>query len=317
MEKNILITTSSFQVEKCPPLDQLVNAGFTIVVNPFGRKLTEQEIGTLLEQYTPIGMIAGVEPLTSAVIEKSEGLRVISRCGVGTDSVDLDAAHKKEISVTITPGGPTAAVSELTLSLMLDTCRRVTEADRNVRNGEWGALMGRLLASQTVGLIGFGRIGQAVGRLCLAFGATVIAFDPIGHSDNDIKLVPLDDLLEQADIVSLHVPLIDGTRGLMNAERISRMKKGGILINAARGGLVDEAALRQALDAGDLAAAALDCYEEEPYQGPLIDCPTAVLTAHMGSYAKEARALMEREAAENLLSQLRKIDNLGSQDQGG
>jgi len=132
-------------------------------------------------------------------------------------------------------------------------------------------------------------------------------WEGVGDADGEpLPVTPagLDALLERADIVSLHVPLSDDTRGLMNKERISKMKKGGILINAARGGLVDEVALRDALDAGEVAAAALDCYDEEPYQGPLTGCPTAVLTSHMGSYAREARALMELEAAENLLAQL-------------
>jgi len=310
MTKNVLITTSSFQLNGNEYLTRLRQADFEVILNPYKRRLSEEEINGLLREHEPVGMIAGVEPLTAAVIGSAKSLKVISRCGVGTDSVDLEAAEASGIPVTITPGGPTAAVSELTLSLMLAACRRVVEADRNVRSGEWGALMGRLLARQVVGLIGFGRIGQAVAGLCQAFGATVIASDPIASSSGDVLIQDVESVLSQADIVSLHVPLTDETRGLLNAERIASMKPGSILINAARGDLVDEAALHDALKSGHLAAAALDCFVDEPYEGPLRGCPTAILTAHMGSYAREARALMEQEAAQNLVEQLEALSLL-------
>ena len=304
MSKTVLITTSSFQTEGNEFLQRIREAGYEIVLNPFGRRLTEAEIGDLLSEHDPDGMIAGVEPLTAAVMDRAPALGVISRCGVGVDSVDLEAAEARRIAVTITPDGPTAAVSELTLALMLAACRRVAESDRQVRSGEWGALMGRLLAKQTVGVVGYGRIGRAVGRLVSAFGASVIASDPYASEQAAVRMLSVEDLLREADIVSLHVPLIDETRNLLDADRIAGMKPGSILINAARGGMVDEAALKEALDSGHLAAAALDCFADEPYSGPLSECPTAILTSHMGSYAREARAMMELEAARNLAAHL-------------
>lgn len=307
MTKNILITTSSFQVDENECASRLQAHGFNLILNPYKRRLSEQEIGELIKEHQPVGMIAGVEPLTAGVIGAANNLKVISRCGVGTDSVNLETAQQHGIPVTITPGGPTAAVSELTLSMMLAACRRVVESDREIRAGEWGALMGRLLARQTVGLIGFGRIGQAVAQLCEAFGAKVIAADPVAASTSTVEIVDLNDLVSQSDIVSLHVPLMEETRGVMSADRLSSMKPGSILINAARGGLVDENALFDVLMSGHLAAAALDCFEDEPYQGPLTQCTTAILTAHMGSYAREARALMEHEAAMNLVEQLSEL----------
>ncbi len=310
MTKNILITTSSFQVDDNEALRQLKADGYDIVLNPYGRRLTEDEITDLLASHDPIGMIAGVEPLSAKAISASPALRVISRCGVGTDSVDLEAAKARDISVTITPGGPTVAVSELTLGLMLAACRRVGEADANIRRGEWGALMGRLLSCQTVGLIGFGRIGQAVARLCQAFGATVIASDPYAGaaSMDSVELMEIDALLARADIISLHVPMSDENKHMINRARIEAMKPGSILINAARGGLIDEAALKDALESEHLAFAALDCFEDEPYQGPLSQCANVLLTCHMGSYAREARVLMEQEAAQNLLDGLRMVN---------
>ncbi len=309
MSARILITTSSFQLEGCQPLEALMAEGYEIILNPFGRRLTEQDIAGLMDEHKPVGMIAGVEPLTRSVLQKSANLKVISRCGVGLDSLDLVAADEQGITVTITPGGPTSSVSELTLGLMLAACRRVVEADLNIRNDRWGSLMGRLLAAQTIGLIGAGRIGLAVARLCKAFGCEVIAYDPHATiTDGVVEMVCLEVLLERSDVISLHVPLIDETRQILNRERIFSMKQGAILINAARGGLVDETALKEALDSGHLAAAALDCFEQEPYQGELLECPTAILTCHMGSYAKEARAMMEHEAAENLAAKLQALN---------
>lgn len=307
MPHKILITTSSFQFDTNPAIDSLREAGFEIVLNPFGRRLSADEAAELFASHDPRGMIAGVEPLSGDVLKRARNLKVISRCGVGLDSVDLSAASAQEIDVTVTPGGPTAAVSELTLALMLDCCRRVSEADRNVRNGAWGAAMGRLLASQTVGLIGFGRIGRAVAERCLAFEATVIAHDmQIDEgAAYPVEMVGMDELLGRSDIVSLHVPKTPETENLLNSERIAAMKPDSILINAARGGLLDEEALCAALKSGALAAAGIDCFSDEPYSGPLIECETAVLTAHMGSYAREARSMMEREAADNLLNGLR------------
>lgn len=310
MSEKILITTSSFQVDDNQHLRRLVDAGYEVVLNPFGRRLSEAEIADLMTEIGPVGMIAGVEPLTAAVIDRARSLKIISRCGVGVDSVDVDAARARNVVVTITPDGPTAAVSELTLAMMLAACRRIAEADRRIRDGEWGGLMGRLLSRQTVGLVGYGRIGRAVGRLVSGVGASVVASDPHAAEPCDVPLLKLDDLMGQADIVSLHVPLSPETQRLISADRIAMMKPGSILINAARGGLVDEAALKVALDDGHLSAAALDCFEDEPYAGPLRECSTALLTAHMGSYAREARAMMELEAAKNLATNL-----IG--DQGG
>ncbi|MFZ4555586.1 MAG: phosphoglycerate dehydrogenase [Pseudanabaena sp.] len=301
----LLISTSSFDVNSNQILRDLKGKGFEIILNPHGRKLKESEVLELLSDDV-VGMIAGVEPLTRNVLSSAKSLKIISRCGIGTDNVDLEAAEEMGIPVHITPSAPVIAVSELTVSLILSTLRRTFEADRNLREGTWKPLMGRLLGSQVVGLLGYGRVGKRVGKLIGTFGAKLIAYDIFCDSlFTDIDCVSsVDKLLEEATIISLHISYNDDNHHLVNRDFISKMKPGSILINASRGGLVDEEALYDALVSGHLAGAAIDTFEEEPYHGKLISLPQVILTPHMGSYAKEARIQMEEEAAQNLLDGL-------------
>ncbi|MCC6917230.1 phosphoglycerate dehydrogenase [Nitrosomonas sp.] len=296
----IVVSTSSFGFDHNPAIQQLRAQGFTITGNPYQRKLTEDEIIGLLGNDT-VALLAGVEPLTERVLASASALRVIARCGTGMDSVDLAAAQRRNIRVSNTPEAPAQAVAELTLGLMLDCLRQINHTDRSVRQGEWPRSQGRLLAARTVGIIGLGHIGRRVAALCQAFGAKVIAHDPyLQQAPSGIELVSLADLLEQADLITLHLPYSPSVHHLISADAIARMKPGTILINAARGGLVDEAALCAALDSGYIEAAALDSFEQEPYQGPLCKCNQAILTSHIGSLARETRQRMELEAAENL-----------------
>lgn len=298
----ILITTSSFDQDNNHALKSLQGAGLVIRMNPFRRRLTEAEVSDLLAGADVVGMIAGVEPLTGGVFSRASELKVISRCGIGMDSVDCAAAEARGIKVFNTPEAPVTAVAELTLALMLDLLRHVGQADRNIRNGSWKQIMGNLLEFQTVGIVGFGRIGRRVGELVHAFGARILAHDKAAVDvPAYAKSCGLRELLEQSDIVTLHVPLEPGTGYLIGKRELKNMKQGAFLVNTARGGLVDESALHDALVSGHLAGAALDTYQQEPYSGPLAKLSQTLLTAHMGSYAKEARAEMEREAAENLL----------------
>lgn len=312
MSTPILITTSSFGAVEKKPLEILAKVGAEIALNPFKRKLTEAEALELLGKHKPIGMIAGVEPLTAKVLEAaSSHLKFISRCGIGMDSVDLAAAKRFGIEVTNTPDAPSQAVAELAVALMLDVLRKVSEADRQLRAGKWQALMGRLLGDKTVGVVGLGRIGARVAKICAGFGCAVLGYDPVESAGAPgVDKVELDELLAESDVVTLHVPMSEDNRHLIGWDQLAKMKKGGILINASRGGLVDEAALAGALKTGELAGAGLDCFEKEPYDGPLKDLPNVVLTSHMGSSAEECRARMEREAAENLVAGLRRLGAL-------
>jgi D-3-phosphoglycerate dehydrogenase len=297
----LVISTSSFDLNGNPTVQRLIRAGMQIAQNSHGRKLTEDEAIALIGTET-VGMIAGIEPLTERVLASAKNLKVISRCGTGTDNVDLAAASRYGITVLNTPEAPAQAVAELTLGLMLAVLRQIRQTDRRLRDGEWPRTQGRLLAAQCVGIVGLGRVGRRVAQACQAFGSEVLAHDSyVTEAPPGVKLIPLDELLAKADIVSLHLTYDAQTHHLINREVLARMKRGAVIINTARGGLIDETALLDALTSGQLDGVALDVFEQEPYRGPLLKCENAVLTSHVGSLAREARHRMEIEAAENLL----------------
>ncbi len=301
----LLISTSSFDLQNNQILQKLQQQGFEIILNPYGRKLKESELLEFLNDDV-VGMIAGVEPITRNVLSSAKSLKIISRCGIGTDSVDLVAAAEMGIPVHITPTAPVIAVAELAVSLILTTLRRISEADRQLREGTWKPLMGRLLASQVVGLLGYGRVGNRVGQLLKTFGAKRIAYDIAGNSlfADTVCIPSLDEFLAMATVVTIHIPYSKENHHLVDRDFIHKMQAGSILINTSRGGIVDEEALYDALVSGHLAGAALDVFEEEPYAGKLASLPQVILTPHMGSYAKEARTQMEEEAAQNLFDSL-------------
>lgn len=306
----ILITTSSFDLRHIPQAELLAQAGFEIILNPHRRRLTEDEAKSLLADDV-VAMIAGVEPLTGSVLHSAKHLKILARCGIGLDNVDLAVAESCGIRVSNTPDAPTLAVAELTLAHMLNLLRSIPLADRKIRDAKWSPLMGSLLAGKTVGIIGFGRIGKKVAELVTAFGASVLAYDLVHIPPlQNVKGTDLNRLLGESDIVSLHVPYTPQTHHLIGAEQICRMKPSAYLVNISRGGLVDETALYDALVENRLAGAGLDAFEQEPYTGPLCGLENVLLTAHMGSYAKESRAKQEQEAAENLMAALRELNLL-------
>jgi len=304
----IQITSSSFNALEHEGLQALAASGWDIRLNPHKRKLSETEATELLAAPDVVGAIAGVEPLTSAVLAAAKALKVISRLGSGLDSVDLDAASALNILVYNTPAAPVPSVAELAIALMLNCLRAIPSLHLAVRDGKWPRGEGRLLATQRVGVVGFGRIGQRVAELAAAFGATVQAFDPLlpPGTQNGIALVPLETLLATSTIITLHCPLTAETQGLISTAALGRMQDGTILINTARGALVDESALLAALTSGRIAAAGLDVYNEEPYTGPLAQHPNTVLTPHIASSARETRARMEAESVDNLIAGLKK-----------
>ncbi len=298
--RKVFVATSSFAKDNIAPMSLLYSAGLDVLSNPHGRKLTEEEIKGFISDVDLL--IAGTEPLTSGVLESAKRLRVISRCGVGMDNVDLDAAARLGIKVFNTPYGPTQSVAELTVGLMLDLLRGVTAMDREVRGGVWKKRMGSLLRGKKVGIIGFGKIGQKVAELLVPFGAE-ISYCDVCSCECSLSASPktMDGLLSWADIVTLHCSAPRTGCILLGNEEMSKMKRGSWLINASRGGLVDEKALYDALKKGHMAGAALDVFENEPYTGPLTELDNVILTPHIGSYAKEGRIEMEIQAVQNLL----------------
>jgi D-3-phosphoglycerate dehydrogenase len=293
----VLATTSSFRTEA--PVGNL-----RLVANPWGRKLKEEELVSLLKEYRPVGLLAGTEPITRAVLEAAKDyLRVISRVGAGWDNVDQEAAAQLGMRVYRTLGVLTQAVAELTLGLMLAALRAITHQDRLLRQGIWQKRMGELLQGKVVGLIGFGAIGRRVGELTRAFGAQVIFYDPEIVEVPWARKVSLTQLLEQAQIISLHA---SGNKRILGPEEFKAIsQRGVILINTARGNLLEEDALCACLQDGRVVYACLDVFQEEPYQGSFLDLDNIILTPHIGSYAREARRLMEETAIENLLCGLK------------
>jgi D-3-phosphoglycerate dehydrogenase len=307
--KSLFISTSTFDLGNfsASDMDVLGRAQIAIRTNPHGRKLTEDEAIELLDG--AIGLIAGLEPLNARVLRSAPQLRGIARVGIGLDTVDLATAAELGIQVMNTPEPPAQAVAELTLGHILGILRHISRVDRAIRSGAWKGEFGSLLAGKTVGVIGYGRIGHRVATLIEAFGAQVVAHDPY-VLDAGATLISLDELLELSDIISLHVPYSAENHHLLNRQRLARMKPGAIVINVARGGLVDEDALADALRSGALSGAALDCFEQEPYSGPLSTLDNVQMTAHMGTYAVETRGQMERQAASQLVEHLRSIGEL-------
>jgi D-3-phosphoglycerate dehydrogenase len=306
-ENNILITTSSFDESGHGALEQLRGCGFSVTHNPHGRRLTEAEVSELIGKVRPVGIIAGLEPLTEKVLKGAEGLKAVSRLGTGMDNVDLAAAQSLNIGVSNTPDAPAQAVAELTVGLMIASLRSIPAGDAAIRAGRWERGKGRLLGEQTVGIIGCGRIGKAVADILRGVGAKIIGFDPHLAECADIELVDWDTLLAKADIITLHIPLSQETKKIINEDSLDKMKSGAIIVNASRGGIVDESALYGALKEGRVAGACLDCFEEEPYAGELRELPQVICTPHIGSYTIETRIKMEQEAVENLLAALGEV----------
>ncbi|HSE28274.1 MAG TPA: phosphoglycerate dehydrogenase [Gemmatimonadales bacterium] len=239
-------------------------------------------------------------------LARAKRLRIIGRAGVGVDTIDLDAATEKGVAVVNAPGGNTIAVAELTFALLLALVRKIPAADRSMRAGGWdrSRLGGTEIHGKLLGLVGAGRVGAEVARRARAFGMSVVAHDPFLAAERarelEIELVPLDDLLRRSDVVSLHTPLTDQTRGLVGARELGLMRPDAILINAARGGVVDEVALLEALQAGRLGGAALDVYAVEPLPAdhPFRSLENVILTPHLGASTEEAQRNVALEVAE-------------------
>ena len=297
MKQQIVITTSSFGALNSAPLDILRDRGFEVVLNPYGKALTTAEAIELCR--SAVGIVAGTEPLNQAFMDACPNLQAISRCGTGTDNVDLVYASQRGIPVFNTPDAPTLAVAELTVGLMLDLLRQISRQDALLRQGSWKKLMGFQLSGKRVGFVGFGRIARKIAELIAPFDCQTVFADPMVADGTDgLARMALDDLLAWSDIVSLHA---SAREPLIGQREFDLMRPGGWLVNTARGRAVDEKALLDALNCGHLAGAALDVFSQEPYRGPLRDLCNVVLTPHIGSYAQESRILMETEAAQNLL----------------
>jgi glyoxylate reductase len=255
-----------------------------------------------------------VDRVDAELLGSAPALRVISTCSVGVDHVDVAGASARGIRVGYTPGVLTDATADLAFALLLAAARRIPEADRFVRAGAWrrawepGLLLGRELAGATLGIVGLGAIGQAVARRAAGFGLRVVGWTRSGRGAPGVESVAsLDALLAQSDFVSVHVARTPETLGAIGARELARMKRGAVLVNTARGGIVDEAALCAALASGQLGAAGLDVFASEPLatDSPLLAAPNLVLAPHIGSATRETRARMAELCVRNLVAGLR------------
>jgi D-3-phosphoglycerate dehydrogenase len=300
--KKVFVSTTTFAEEDPSILESLARAGVVVTMNPHRRRLSEREITEILVRGGYDGLLAGLEPLTKNVLAKAKSIQVISRVGVGLENVDQDAAHKQGIKVFNTPDVLTDAVAELTIGFILSALRKIALSDRNMRQGKWKKEMGALLKGKTLGIVGFGHIGERVAKLTMAFGARIIFCDVRKLTKTKAKQVAFPKLIESADIISLHS---SGQDCLIRDKEVKALKQGVIIVNTARGGLIDEKALLKGLSSGKIACAALDVFEQEPYNGELCKNDNVILTPHIGSYAREARMMMEKMAADNLIKGLK------------
>ena len=312
MSWRVLVTARAFWVSGQAAREALQGAGCEVVDSPKAGPIPEEELISLLQGCQ--GVIASSDPYTARVFAGCPDLKVVSRCGVGTDSVDFAAATEAGVVVTNTPGAMTDAVADYTFALMLSLARCIVQGDVLMRSGGWGEYPGVLITGKTLGLVGLGQIGQGVARRAAGFGMRIVAFDPpLAQSGSlppglpPIEFTDLDTLLERSDFVSIHAPSTPETKNLFNAARIGRMKPTAYLVNTARGALVDETALREALEAGKIAGAALDVYQQEPLPAdhPLRYAPRCVLTPHNAFNAVEAAAAMSLQSAQNITTLLR------------
>lgn len=305
MGYRILTTTSSFGKVDPGPLNLLEEAGIEVVVNPYGRKLTIDESKALMPGFD--GIIAGTEKLNEEVLSSTTDLKYLCRLGAGMDNVDFDAARKHDIKVENTPSAHVDGVAELTLGGILSSLRSISISHANLVQGTWAKPMGTLLKGKTVGIVGLGQVGCRLSELLKPFGVNIMAFDTTHRNEsfvekNGIAYSSLEDLVSQSDIITIHVPLLPGTKHIIDKAALAKARSNVLIVNTSRGGVIDEEALLEFLSNNPGASAYLDTFEKEPYDGPLTQVGNCMLTPHIGSYAREVRINMEIEAAQNVIN---------------
>ncbi|MCL2652497.1 MAG: phosphoglycerate dehydrogenase, partial [Propionibacteriaceae bacterium] len=297
----VLVTPTSLNASSTlPAMDKLRAAADEIVFNTTGGPMHAIDLIPLLADVD--GVVAGLDDYTAEVINAAgPKLKVISRYGVGSDRVDVAAAAARGIAVKVTPGANAVAVAELALGLMFGLARSIPSLDRAVRAGGWPRSKGMELTGKSLGIVGVGAIGRELAKRAEGIGMTVLGFDPVVDAETmeaaGIKPVTMAELLASSDIVSLHVPLLDSTRHIIDTAALASMKRGALLVNTARGGLIDEEAAYAALNSGQLAGLALDAYEVEPPAGSrLFELDSVIATPHTGAHTDEATAKMAQMA---------------------
>ena len=311
MKPKILITPKSFQKYKMKPIEMLEQQGFEVLENTTGRTLTEEEIIEVAKDGV-VGIIVGVDPLPAHVLESCGQLQAVSKYGVGMDNIDLEKAQQLGIKVQNAIGTNNISVAELTIGLMFESARKLSQSVQTVKAMGWERVIGCELTGKRVAVIGGGQIGKEVAKRCRGLQMDVTIYDPFFYDqaflgEFDVQRSEnLDEVISTADFVTLHLPVTNATKHIINAKVLSEMKSTSILINTARGELVDEHALFEALSNGQIAVAAQDVYSQEPpVEGdPLVALPNFILTPHIGAFTQESVERMVIVSTQNLLNML-------------
>lgn len=304
MTATVLITTPNFGRDTTEPWDVLRRGGCDTRTTPYLHPLTAVQ---LREQVAGAdALITGLDPVTAEVLDAAPHLKVVAKHGVGVDNIDLRAAAARGIRVVNAPGANTTSVAELAFGLLLATARRIVDAHACVTGGGWEVFTGPELAGKVLAVVGFGRIGSAVARRALAFDLQVIAHDPYVDAATitaaGVTPVSLQECLARADFLTLHLPATAGGGPLLGRAELATVKRGACIVNTARGGLLDEAALSDLLRQGHLAAAGIDAFSTEPPHGnPLLTAPNVVLTPHIGARTPEATRTVGVTIAHDIL----------------
>ena len=301
----ILITPRSFGKYEDEPREKLRKAGFEIIENETGGILTKEQ---MIEQCKDVdAIIVGVDPLDKDVLESANCLKVISKYGVGVDNIDVDYAASKGIEVTITRGANSAAVADYAFALLLGCARRLVEIDQGCREGDWSKKVSLDVYGKKIGILGLGAIGRGVAERAHGFGMEIYGYD-VYRDDaylekNQIHFSDIDTICRECDFISLHLPYTAETHHLIGVDRLQMMKKTAILVNTARGGLVDEAALFEALTNGEISGAGLDVFEHEPAKdSPLLKLDHVIAGSHCSASSRGAVSAMSMMAVDNVLS---------------
>lgn len=308
MTYKVMVTPRSFGKGNSQPIDMLREKGCELVLNPYGRILSKQEMAEMIKDVDAV--IVGVDPIDQEVLEQAPKLKVISKYGVGTDNIDLNYAREKGIPVTVTAGANKDAVADYTIALMLAAARRMIPIDKGCRQLNWNKITSVDVWGKTLGLIGLGAIGKGVAARAKGFNMNIMAYDLMKDeayaAEHQIEYVSLDKLLQNADFISLHLPLTEKTHHIIGAKELASMKETAVIVNTARGGLIHEQALLDALREERIWGAGMDVFEQEPPQDKgFLELDNLVIGSHCAASTYQAIENMGVMAAANVLEYLR------------
>ncbi|WP_312883469.1 phosphoglycerate dehydrogenase [Paenibacillus germinis] len=308
MTYKVMVTPRSFGKGNSQPIDMLKENGCELILNPYGRIMNKQEMVELIKDVDAV--IVGVDPIDQEVLEHAPKLKVISKYGVGTDNIDLNYAREKGIPVTVTTGANKDAVADYTIALMLAAARRMIPIDKACRQLNWNKITSVDVWGKTLGLVGLGAIGKGVAARARGFNMNILAYDLVKDetyaAEHQIDYVGLNELLRTADFISLHLPLTEQTHHLIGAKELASMKETAVIVNTARGGLINEQALLEALRENRIWGAGMDVFEQEPPQDKgFLELDNLIIGSHCAASTYQAIENMGVMAAANVLEYLR------------